>query len=35
LRRNIWHRQGRTQQESDRAERLIVDKKWDAITALL
>lgn len=27
LRRDIWLRQGRTQQESDRAERLIVDKK--------
>ena len=27
LRRDIWYRQGRTQQESDRAERLIVDKK--------
>ena len=27
IRRDIWHRQGRTQQESDRAERLIVDKK--------
>ena len=27
LRRDIWHRQGRIQQESDRAERLIVDKR--------
>ena len=27
VRRHIWHRQGRTQQEGDRAERLIVDKR--------